>query len=99
MDAEGFARFFEQAIPVTNRNKVARIGAVLGDRRSIELTIFAFTVVLQTLHAPIAKLFAGIAAVSIVPASSSLGRAQIKGDLLVQLTADNMNQHLSLARS
>jgi hypothetical protein len=28
----------------------------------------------------------------------ALGRAQIKGDLLVQLTAHNMSQHLSLSR-
>jgi hypothetical protein len=28
----------------------------------------------------------------------ALGRAQIKGDLFVQLTADDMSQHLSFAR-
>jgi hypothetical protein len=28
----------------------------------------------------------------------ALGRAQIKGDLLVQLTADNVSQHLAFAR-
>ena len=37
--------------PVANRKQAARIGAAIGDGRSIESTILAFTVVLQTLHA------------------------------------------------
>src|SRR5262245_55804690 len=50
VDAVGSARLFEHTIRVASRKQTDSTGAVLVDRSSIELTILAFTLVLQTLH-------------------------------------------------
>jgi hypothetical protein len=54
VDHGGSTQLFEQPTPVATRQQTTRITAALGNRRRIDATLFAVTVVLHTFHALIA---------------------------------------------